>query len=169
MKSKNYNYLIKDLKVHDEQEMSTIVNERIDKVISKSDSNAKSTLEALICLFDGVDNISNGNTYISLAYALFIGIFTLISMVVKVNESMKNSMFIYILIVSIAVVALLLIGLYSSKQGQKRGFILNALKFKYEELKQNELVCDENKAKEIDKLIYSEDESIYIVKVKKNK
>lgn len=152
MKYKNYNYLIKNMKAHDEQEMYEIVNRRIDKLISNSE-NSKMTLEALISCFEGASNVSEGISYISIAYALLVGLFSF--------GSMENRIIRFVMVVLIASVALALFGLYSYKKGQRQGFILNVLKFRYEDIKKQEI-------KEKDNLNYSADEKIYIVKIKRN-
>lgn len=158
MKCKNYDYLIKNINANDEQEMYEIVNRRIDKLISNSE-NPKMTLEALISCFEGANNTSECFSLISIAYGLVIGIFSLFTL--GWNEKLEKATNIFIFSIVFLVVVLVFVAFYSYKDGHKKGFILNVLKFRYEDIKKQEI-------KEKDNLNYSADEKIYIVKIKRN-
>lgn len=168
MKSEEYKKLFRGLKYYimDEQKVFADVNERIDKLVSNSD-NPEKAIKALICKLDGTTNISDGSTSITLAYSLLIGVFTLMSIITSGNgvDWYKNAVLFLITLILAACFILLVMGLISNIKGRKCEFVLYALKFRYEELKQNKSASDENKGKEINKPIYNEDEKTYIVKV----
>lgn len=140
MKSKEYKILFSGftwLKFYfrDEQAVYADVNERIDNLVNNS-NNPEKTIEALICKLSGTTNISDGSSDITLAYSLIIGVFTLISILVngKEDDWYFHPLLNITIVVTIFCFILAIMGFISNLQGRKYEFVLNALKFRYEEL-----------------------------------
>lgn len=165
MKDENYNYLMMNLKAHDEQEELMIINNRIDEIISKS-SNPKFTLEALICMFESKNNLS---TYYAIMAIIYSSLIMAISLVPNLFNMSFNSYLITIFVMAIIGIVLLIFAGLEKKSAEVRVFILNVLKFRYEELNREipKLDFSKDEIKKTEQLECSEYESIYIVKVKK--
>lgn len=126
MNSKNCDMLTKNLDAKDEMELLRIVDGRIDEILSKS-SNPKRSLEALICLYEGRNNIATSYTIMSIAYGVLVGFLTMWA------TSEVEKIFVAVLLI-VAIVVLVIGSLIIYDYDTKRAFVLSVVKFRYDSI-----------------------------------
>lgn len=132
---KNYNsdFLMQKIEVYDEQEQFEILNKRIDILISESKQSERDTLKALICNFEGYNNMSFYYALIPLTFSLIMSIISI--MISLFTNMVPNEAFVIILVgLAIALaISILIAAEMERKHSIKRAFILQALRFRYED------------------------------------
>lgn len=123
MKGKYYKELTKKIVTGDATERYRIINVRIDEII-KNDSNPKQALEALICTFEGRMNNAMSYSIMSVLYAVVLTIISLFE-----DSQLKTIMSWVLCFVGFVLYAIVI---YVSRQENKEGFILSALRLRYE-------------------------------------
>lgn len=127
-----------DLEDQHELELYRTVNNRIEDILSKS-GNRVEKLETLICIFEAKSTSESYNTILSLAYVVVsfnVGLFTSVY-----STGGNQQMFGWIpIVISMFATILFANAWQEHKKEQNRAFILNLLRFRYEEIKSKEML-----------------------------
>lgn len=126
-----------------ELELYRKVNARINTILSES-HNQVEKLEALICTFEAKSTYDSYNANLALAYAVVSFNFGILT---NVLDFSGNKQIVAMIVFGISVFATILFGSAwrEHKLEQNRTFILNLLRFRYEEIKNSETLPEKTK------------------------
>lgn len=140
MKSPNYDKLMEKITVSNEVEQYNVINRRIDEILANSYDREES-LRALICLFEAKCNQSVFYTLMSICFALLIGIFSIIPK----DFTGSDGGVLWILVGLFVVTVLVFIASqYANSEEERKTFVLNILRMRYDEIQHNETNQEEN-------------------------
>lgn len=128
-----------DLENQYELELYRKVNDRIEDILSKSNSRVEK-LETLICTFEARSTQDSYNATVALAYVAVSFNFGILTNVIDFSQ---NRPIIICITIGISFFATILFAQAwkERKSEQNRTFILNLLRFRYEELKNREALA----------------------------
>ena len=140
--------VMKEIKDKYEYNVYGKVNEEIEKILSES-SDCIKKLEVLICKFEAEGANDSYNANLSLAYVLVSFSMGILTNVVSVSED-KQFFSVMPSVIFIGALVMFQYALVQHKEEKNRVFILNLLKFRYEELKNKKELDQETEDKEAD-------------------
>lgn len=140
--------VMKEIKAKYEYNVYGKVNEEIEKILSES-SDCIKKLEVLICKFEAEGANDSYNANLSLAYVLVSFSMGILTNVVSVSED-KQFFSVMPSVIFIGALVMFQYALVQHKVEKNRVFILNLLKFRYEELKNKKELDQETEDKEAD-------------------
>lgn len=118
------------------------VCDEIDEILWENKRQSR-MLKGLICHYEAQKSKEEGGNYIlSIMYAVLVGIATIIA---SFNIESAIMMVMYLFIV---VLLLSILGAVERKRRYKPQFVLNCLKYKYEELYSKSQILSDNQSKE---------------------
>lgn len=135
---KNYDFLMKNLKANDEQELLEIIDNRVDSIVKRSLKSESDTVKALICLYESKSNFSDFYSAMAIIYAI------LAMALASFLEIAEYTVIKCVLCISFAIATIVLLAFMSGwkKQIEYKTFILSALRMRYDALNKQSDSCN---------------------------